>query len=53
MKNPFSSTGQSTGRLFWTPTLKSSSPCPGAVWTSPVPASAVTWSPVMIGDSRS
>ena len=32
---------------------KSSNPWPGAVWTSPVPVSTVTWSPDNIGIRRS
>ena len=36
---------------FW-PTAKSSMPWPGAVCTAPVPSSADTWSPRMIGISR-
>ena len=38
---PASSTGQSTGRPYALPVLKSSTPWPGAVWTSPVPVSVV------------
>ena len=39
--------------MYKRPTLKSSSPWPGAVWTQPVPASSVTCSPNTIGDNLS
>ena len=41
VKNPFSSTGQEIGKLYFLPVLKSSTPWPGAVWTNPVPDSIV------------
>ncbi len=45
VKRPASSTGERIGSFSRWPTRKSSSPCPGAVWTRPVPVSIVTWSP--------
>src|SRR5713226_5888016 len=44
VKCPDPSTGERTGSPFRWPTSKSSSPCPGAMWTSPVPSVIVTYS---------
>ena len=38
----YKSTGTITGILHFWHAIKSSAPCPGAVWTQPVPASRVT-----------
>src|SRR5206468_10977961 len=41
---PFSSTLPVRSSLYLTPVAKSSAPCDGAVWTTPVPVSIVTYS---------
>ena len=46
MNFPFSSTGCTIGILYFRQTTLSSSPKAGAVWTIPVPSSAVTKSAV-------
>ena len=40
--SPYQSFSTFAGNPYFIPTIKSSTPCPGAVCTHPVPASAVT-----------
>src|SRR5712664_2899678 len=44
VKCPDPSTGESIGRSLRLATSQSSSPCPGAMWTRPVPSVIVTYS---------
>src|SRR6266851_4857845 len=44
VKRPDGSTGEKAGSPYFVPTSKSSSPCPGAVWTAPVPSDIETCS---------